>query len=258
MDNRPIGIMDSGVGGLTVARVLKEKYPKERFIFIGDTARNPYGNRNVSEITSFAQEMKAFLMERQVKMIIIACNTITFSVPPSYYESGIPVIGMSLDFSELQSVKSAAVIGTPATIRSHRHRTALKNHFPSMRIIEIPIDGLAHAIEIGEKAGSVSKIIESAFSGGEVKNIDAAVLACTHYPLISSVFRRLLPQALLVDPAEKTVEKAMAVLHEEQRQAKISGADTFFFTESTEQSKNLVKEIFGSQSEIQKVILSGA
>ena len=72
MDNRPIGIMDSGVGGLTVACVLKEKYPNEKFIFIGDTARNPYGNKSPEEVTFFAEEMKAFLAGKQVKMIIAA------------------------------------------------------------------------------------------------------------------------------------------------------------------------------------------
>ena len=92
MDNRPIGIMDSGVGGLTVACVLKEKYPNEKFIFIGDTARNPYGNKSPEEVTFFAEEMKAFLAGKQVKMIIAACNTITFSVPPSFFEGKIPVI----------------------------------------------------------------------------------------------------------------------------------------------------------------------
>ena len=108
MDNRPIGIMDSGVGGLTVACVLKEKYPNEKFIFIGDTARNPYGNKSPEEVTFFAEEMKAFLAGKQVKMIIAACNTITFSVPPSFFEGKIPVIGMSLDFPELESVNPAS------------------------------------------------------------------------------------------------------------------------------------------------------
>ena len=107
MDNRPIGIMDSGVGGLTVACVLKEKYPNEKFIFIGDTARNPYGNKSPEEVTFFAEEMKAFLAGKQVKMIIAACNTITFSVPPSFFEGKIPVIGMSLDFPELESGESS-------------------------------------------------------------------------------------------------------------------------------------------------------
>lgn len=80
MDNRPIGIMDSGVGGLTVARVLRQKYPEESIIFIGDTANNPYGERTSHEINVLAEKMKKFLISKNVKMIIIACNTITFNV----------------------------------------------------------------------------------------------------------------------------------------------------------------------------------
>ncbi len=87
MDNRPIGIMDSGIGGLTVARVLHEKYWKERIVFIGDTARNPYGERTAEEIEEFAEEMKEFLLAKNVKMILIACNTISFNVSKAYYDA---------------------------------------------------------------------------------------------------------------------------------------------------------------------------
>ena len=107
--------------------------------------------KSPEEVTFFAEEMKAFLAGKQVKMIIAACNTITFSVPPSFFAGKIPVIGMSLDFPELESVNHLAVIGTPMTIRSHRHRDRLKKDFPLMNVTEIPIDGLAYAIEMGKR-----------------------------------------------------------------------------------------------------------
>lgn len=84
MDNRPIGIMDSGIGGLTVARVLHETYPKEGIVFLGDTKRNPYGERSRDDIVRFSFAIKDFLKEHQVKMILIACNTISFNVPPAF------------------------------------------------------------------------------------------------------------------------------------------------------------------------------
>lgn len=108
---------------------LKKNIRMKNLLLIGDTARNPYGNKSPEEVTFFAEEMKAFLAGKQVKMIIAACNTITFSVPPSFFEGKIPVIGMSLDFPELESVNHLAVIGTPMTIRSHRHRDRLKRIF---------------------------------------------------------------------------------------------------------------------------------
>ena len=85
MDNRPIGIMDSGIGGLTVARVLHETYPEEGIVFLGDTKRNPYGERSRDDIVRFSFAIKDFLKEHQVKMILIACNTISFNVPPAFF-----------------------------------------------------------------------------------------------------------------------------------------------------------------------------
>ena len=97
MDNRPIGIMDSGIGGLTVARVLHEMYPEEGIVFLGDTKRNPYGERSRDDIVRFSFAIKDFLKEHQVKMILIACNTISFNVPPAFFEEDIPVIKMSME-----------------------------------------------------------------------------------------------------------------------------------------------------------------
>lgn len=151
--------------------------------------------------------MKAFLAGKQVKMIIAACNTITFSVPPSFFEGKIPVIGMSLDFPELESVNHLAVIGTPMTIRSHRHRERLKKDFPLMNVTEIPIDGLAYAIEMGKEESFIYGMINEAVQKAGAESVDAAVLACTHYPLVAGVFRDILPNTLLIDPAERTVKK---------------------------------------------------
>ena len=97
MDNRAVGVMDSGVGGLTVARVLAEKYPKEGIVFLGDTARNPYGERPAEEIVRFSEAIKDFLLKKDVKMILVACNTISFNVPPSFLEGDVPVIKMSMN-----------------------------------------------------------------------------------------------------------------------------------------------------------------
>ena len=86
MDNRPIGIMDSGVGGLTVARYLKKKYPDEGIVFIGDTAHNPYGDKTKEEITTLASSLRDYLLKKQVKMIIVGCNTISFNAAPSFFD----------------------------------------------------------------------------------------------------------------------------------------------------------------------------
>lgn len=106
MDNRAVGVMDSGVGGLTVARVLAEKYPKEGIVFLGDTARNPYGERPVEEIVRFSEAIKDFLLKKDVKMILVACNTISFNVPPSFLEGDVPVIKMSMNVALPEDAKN--------------------------------------------------------------------------------------------------------------------------------------------------------
>lgn len=201
--------------------------------------------------------MKAFLAGKQVKMIIAACNTITFSVPPSFFAGKIPVIGMSLDFPELESVNHLAVIGTPMTIRSHRHRERLKKDFPLMNVTEIPIDGLAYAIEMGKEESFIYGMINEAVQKAGAESVDAAVLACTHYPLVAGVFRDILPNTLLIDPAERTVKKAMSILADQNGQSEEAGPCLFFFTESTLRAEILVKKMFGRRADIQRVVLSG-
>lgn len=98
MDDRSIGVMDSGAGGFTVARAIRRLAPLENIVYFGDSRRNPYGERPREEIVRFAGEIRDFLLARQVKAVVIACNTITFNVPPSFFEAPVPVIGMSTDF----------------------------------------------------------------------------------------------------------------------------------------------------------------
>lgn len=126
MDNRAVGVMDSGVGGLTVARVLAEKYPKEGIVFLGDTARNPYGERPVEEIVRFSEAIKDFLLKKDVKMILVACNTISFNVPPSFLEGDVPVIKMSMNVALPEDAEKIAVFATPATISAHSHKSILQ------------------------------------------------------------------------------------------------------------------------------------
>lgn len=138
MDNRPIGIMDSGIGGLTVARVLHETYPEEGIVFLGDTKRNPYGERSRDDIVRFSFAIKDFLKEHQVKMILIACNTISFNVPPAFFEEDIPVIKMSMEVKLPEDAKHFAVFATPATIATHAHKAYFQKNTRSWILWRFP------------------------------------------------------------------------------------------------------------------------
>ena len=245
MDNRPIGIMDSGVGGLTVAAALRRVRPEESILYIGDSRRNPYGKRTPEEITRFAEEMKAFLIGKGVKAILVACNTITFNTPRSFYEGPVPVTGMSTDFSSLPKVKKAAVFATPASIASHSHRRGLEAAQPGAAIAEVPCDGLAHAIETGAPEAEIREILQGCIRRYGAEDAGAAVLGCTHYPLVRPLFEELMPETVFCDPAEQTVAETLRRLEADDALAESCGDDVFYFTAAAEEAAALTEKVFG-------------
>ena len=253
MDNRPIGIMDSGVGGLTVARYLKEKYPDEGIVFIGDTAHNPYGDKTKGEITKLASALRDYLLKKQVKMIIVGCNTISFNADSSFFDCEVPVVRMSLNMPALDEVKEVAVLATPATIATHRHKQLIHEKYPGIKVYEMGFPGLAHAIEMGESQESMASIIRRGVAETGAENADYAFLACTHYPLEKELISRYLPHAAFWDPAETTVEEGMNVLKERDQMAETPQPDQFFFTASGGTADAIVKNIFGSAAHAETV-----
>ena len=245
MDNRPIGIMDSGIGGLTVARVLHETYPEEGIVFLGDTKRNPYGERSRDDIVRFSFAIKDFLKEHQVKMILIACNTISFNVPPAFFEEDIPVIKMSMEVKLPEDAKRFAVFATPATIATHAHKAYFQKKYPQLDFVEVPCDGLAAAIERNADENTLSALVKQAAEEYHALDADTAIWSCTHYPLIADVFRKVLPKVRFLDPALPTVETGMDILRAHDALAGAMQEKTFYFTEGLENSAPLVKKLFG-------------
>lgn len=246
MNNSPIGVMDSGAGGLTVASVLRRLYPEETILYYGDSARNPYGERTPEEIRRFAEEVRDYLIGKGVKAVIIACNTITFNVKPSFYEAKVPVTGMSLDFSALPDVKKIAVFATPASIATHSHKGGVVKARPHAEVIEVPCDGLAHAIETMAPAEKVRALIASLIEKYHVEEAEAAVFGCTHYPLVRDIFEELMPHTDFLDPAEKTVEQAMARLRAAGALSEKRGTDHFYFSAQPELAEKLAGKAMGT------------
>ena len=245
MDNRPIGVMDSGIGGLTVARVLHEAYPKESIVFLGDSARNPYGERSAEEIRHFAEGIKQFLISQHVKMILIACNTISFNVLPDFFDSEVPIVKMSMDVTIPETAKEVGVFATPATISTHVHKTYLEKKYPHIHVVEIPCDGLAAAIEQSEEENIISGLVEKAAKEYHALGIDTALWSCTHYPLVKDVFQKVLPKVHFLDPAYPTVEAGMDILRREDGLGEEKGQDVFYFTDSLDHAAPVVHRIFG-------------
>lgn len=255
MDNRFIGIMDSGVGGLTVAKYIKENYPLEGIIFIGDTLHNPYGSLSSENIALYAERLKQFLLQQNIKMLIIGCNTISFNTPSSFYEEDIPVIPMSLKIPCLEEMEEVTVLATPATINTHKHKYIIEKQYPNIIIHEIGLPTLAHAIEMGASEREVDAIIKKEVSKHQAQNTEMAFLACTHYPLVLSSLKKYLPKAKFWDPAQATVEYGMQALLKKEAHASSTGQKKFYFTSDVSIAEPLVKNLFGTDANIEEINL---
>ncbi len=189
IDNRPIGIFDSGLGGLTVVSALKKSLPNEQIIYLGDTARVPYGDKSPESILRFAVEDCAFLESKGVKMIIAACNTVSAVALPELAEkSNVPVLGViecGVDSCLAENPRSAAVIGTRATINSDSYRKMIHARNPQVIVQSIACPLFVPLAEEGLYEHQIARTAVDLYLSG-LKNSppDVILLGCTHYPLL--------------------------------------------------------------------------
>ncbi|OGQ48217.1 MAG: glutamate racemase [Deltaproteobacteria bacterium RIFCSPLOWO2_02_FULL_46_8] len=209
MSSKPIGIFDSGVGGLTVMAAIKKLLPNESLIYFGDTARVPYGNRCADTILKYTEECTSFLAEKGVKAIVIACNTASAHVFPYLQHKfhfpllGVIEPGVEAALNASQSGK-IGVIGTRATIASDVYAKQLKKRDASAKTVSIACPLFVPLVEEdwleNEVTQAVAKHYLSELAQG---NVDTVVLGCTHYPLLKNVIGKILgSKVTLIDSAE--------------------------------------------------------
>lgn len=208
-DPRPIGVFDSGIGGLTVLRALIDAMPGERFIYLGDTARVPYGTKSADTVRSYAQGLTQVLMQRDVKMIVIACNTASVHAAEAIaaYISPIPVVSMVPPAVEaaLAATRNSHVLvmGTQSTIASGSYARALQARDPAVRIASVPAQLLVGFAEEGWIDGdiaraAVERYIGAYFAGADKP--DTIIMGCTHFPLLRDVIAEIAgPGVALID-----------------------------------------------------------
>lgn len=196
MNNRPIGVFDSGIGGLTVLKQLKVLLPFEDYIYFGDTARVPYGIKTKKTITKFACQIVEFLLKKNVKLIIAACNTVS-SNSLNYLRKKykIPIIGVIEPGVELAlsitQKKRLGIIGTQSTINSHKYKTLLLKKDKTLKIFEQACPLFVPLVEEGQTNNKIADLaIMNYLSELKRKNIDTLVLGCTHYPLLSNSIQK--------------------------------------------------------------------
>lgn len=188
----PIGIFDSGIGGLTVANAVLNTLPKESFIYFGDTAHLPYGDKSPETIRRYSTVITDFLLHNEVKLIIIACNSASSVAYEHVQELAasknvkvVNVIDPVVEYIVQNNIKNVGIIGTRATIGSQIFPQKIETNQPLINVATLATPLLAPMIESGFVKGDISKaVIENYLTDPVLENIEALVLACTHYPLI--------------------------------------------------------------------------
>lgn len=213
----PIGLYDSGLGGLSVARQVVRQLPCEPILYLGDTARLPYGGRTVEELITFNREILAYLASEGAKAIMVACNTsCATALEPLRAESPVPLIGL-IDAGARAAAKvegAVAVLATQATIRSEAYNRALLAHNPDLEILPLACPDLVPIVERGLwESPEALDVVRRQLEPLAGKKLAAAILGCTHFPLLDRAIADVLgPDVLLVDPAAEAVSELTCVL----------------------------------------------
>lgn len=219
----PIGVFDSGLGGLTAVRELRRLLPGEDIVYFGDTGRVPYGTRGADIIIRYAKQDIAFLLEQNVKYIVAACGTVSSTLPSAYTDAlPVPYTGVvqSAARAAARATKTGrvGVIGTPATIQSGSYHTALSALLPAARITATACPLFVPLVENGYfDAGNVVTRLVARDYLREIKaaGVDTLILGCTHYPLIRSTVGRIMGEEVsLVNPAYETARALKRLLKE--------------------------------------------
>jgi len=219
MDNRPIGVFDSGIGGLTVVDALTKFLPNESILYLGDTARVPYGNKSKIRIQEFSNEITQWLVDQNSKMIVVACNTAS-SLALDYIKSNfdLPIIGVIepgiLSAISITKNKRVGVLGTNATIKSDAYGEGLRAANNQISVVSQACPLFVPLAEEGWVSGSVPIAIATTYLEPiKRSNVDTLILGCTHYPLLKSILIQVLgPDLSLVDSGEATAKAVNAVL----------------------------------------------
>lgn len=217
--NAPIGVFDSGVGGLTVAREIMRQMPDERIVYFGDTARLPYGSKSKDTVIRYSNQIIRFLRSKNVKAIVIACNTASsFALDAVRENEDIPIIGV-INAGARAAVAATkngkiGIIGTEGTIRSGTYGEVLKSMSPNIEVFGKACPLLVPLVEEGLLHDSVTDEIASRYlSVLKEKYIDTLVLGCTHYPLLRTTIGRLMGNDVtLVNPAYETAVQLATLL----------------------------------------------
>ena len=226
----PIGLFDSGVGGLTVLRQIFARLPREHTVYLGDTARVPYGTRSGEVVTRYALQSGKHLAAHRIKLLVVACNTVSAqSLPALASAMPVPVLGVIEPGARAAAAKSRggtiAVLGTPATVASGAYQAALRRLAPSIKVVARACPLFVPLAEEGWIDGEVPRLVAERYLADLRRaGVDTVLLGCTHYPLLARAIAQVMgPEVAIVDGAEATAQAAAQLL-EQRSLARPEGA----------------------------------
>lgn len=256
--NKPIGIFDSGLGGLTVLKVLAKNFPNESFVYLGDIARLPYGNKSPETIRKYGDQILRFLKDKGVKAIIIACNSASTVYLGEKSFEGIPLLNVIEPGSKAaleNSTSHIGVLGTSATIRSHAYAETIKKLSPKTTVTEIACPLFVPLVEEGVVHNEITDlVIKRYLEQVKAQKIDTVILGCTHYPVLASDIRKYLGNVNLIESGEVLTGelKALNLTGEvSSRQIRVC------ITDVTDHFERLAKELMAPETlgPLEKIVL---
>lgn len=250
---RPIGVFDSGVGGLTVAKELIRQLPSENIVYFGDTARVPYGIKSKETVVRFSIENILFLLKQDVKLICVACNTVSsFALPVIKRHFKVPIVGV-ISPGVREAVyatqnKRIGVIGTKGTVKSRSYEFEIKQLEPQAKVTAVACPLFVPFAEEGWLSGKVVLDVAKAYLSPLKKaGVDTVILGCTHYPLLKAVIRKVMGDSVtLIDSAQQVAIEVKKILAQEGLLNKNGkGKQKFYVSDNPEWFSELAKRFLG-------------
>ena len=251
----PIGVFDSGVGGLTVVREIMRQIPQEKIVYFGDTARVPYGTKSKDTVLRYSRQIVRFLRTREVKAIVIACNTASaYALETLQQEIDIPIIGVVKPGARVAARETTGghigVIGTEATVGSHIYRDYIQGIRPDVQVFEKACPLFVSLAEEGWWKDPITEAVaERYLQEMKERKVDTLILGCTHYPLLRSTVRKVVgEEIILVNPAYETAIDLRELLKREEMDNRGHNKTEenpyeFYVSDAAERFKNFANSI---------------
>ena len=258
----PIGVFDSGVGGLSVLRALREQLPRESFLYLADQAHVPYGPRPIQEVRAFSAAISRYLLARGVKMIVVACNTASAAalrrLRQTFPET--PFVGMEPAVKPAAEGTQTGVVGvlaTPATFQGELYASVVERFAKGVTVLQDTCPGLVNQIERGAVNGAEARrILQTALDPMLARGIDTVVLGCTHYPFVIPLIEDIVgPQVRVIDPSPAVARQAARVLRANGnlRGGQERGEVRFLTTGDPAKMRAQVRSLLGAEAAVLQV-----